>query len=95
MKKFSIVLSVLAAIAAIAGIYFAAVEFLKRKGGLSEEEEFDEEGLSLDEDIPEEVVNEDESISFSEDDEELSFMEEEAFADEAPSEDAKEEPKEE
>ena len=93
MKKFSIVLSVLAAIAALVGVYFAVVEFLKRKGYFNDEEELDDEGLSLDEEVPEETANEDESISFSEDEGDLSFMEEEA-PEEENAEEAPEEPKE-
>ena len=69
MKKFSVVLSILAAVAGLVGIYFAVVEYLKRKGYFSDEEECDE---CCDDVMPCED-EEEESMSFSEDDG-LSFM---------------------
>ena len=84
MKKFSIVLSIFAAIAAIGGVCYAVAEYLKRKGAVDEEEEdMCDPALDLEEEPC------DENISFSED-EEISFMDEDDKEEEVKEEEPKE-----
>lgn len=73
MKKLSVILSILAAIAGLVGIYFAVVEFLKRKGCFSDEEEFEDCcDCGCDEDMGSMEEEDEDSMSFNDD--EISFM---------------------
>ncbi len=70
MKKFSVILSILAAVAGLVGIYFAVVGFLKRKGCLCDEAEYDSD-CRLDDACCDEEAED--NMLFNDDDE-ISFM---------------------